>query len=118
MLNYNKIQNNTTFGHRLKTVNVLEVTTQRIIQSNGIEGPKNVILKLYDKPFKATGHRGFRFMAETIGKKIVEKYPRIKEATDTINAITAQNPSIKKNDLNKLVTPLINEIGEEVDIII
>ena len=116
MLYCNKAQNNINFGHKLKTVNVLEVTTQKIIQSSGLEGPKKVILTLYDKPFKGTGHRGFKYMAENIGAKITAKYPEINEATNQIKNILKQNPDIKKQQLNELVKPIIEKIGENIDI--
>ena len=118
MLSCNNSSNNIIFGHKFKTVNVLEVTTQRIIESNGIEGPKNVILKLYDKPFKGTGHRGFRYMAENLGAKITEKYPEIRQATEAINEIIKENPNITKQELSSAAKPIIKQIGEEIDITI
>lgn len=107
---------NLNFGIKLDTGKVLEVTSLKIFQSEGIQGCKEVVNMLMDSPIKATGHKGFRYFAEQIGKKIMDKYPEIKKATDEIISITNKNPNIKKEELNSLVQPLINKLGKEIDI--
>lgn len=109
---------NITFGTKLETAKVLEVTSQRIFQSDGIEGCKEVVNALSPTPIKAVGHKGYRHYAVMFGKEIVDKYPEIAKATDEINKITEKNPYISKSELNKKVQPLIDEIGHEIDITI
>lgn len=104
------------FGTKLETAKVLEVTSQKIFQSNGIEGCREVIIALNGKP--AVGSNGYRKHAIEIGKKITEKYPEIAEATEEINRIIMANPYIRKNELNEQVQPIIAKIGQEIDIII
>lgn len=110
--------NNINFGIKLDTGKVLEVTSMKIFQSDGLEGCKEVIKALNNKPIKATGNKGYKYYAENIGKKIIEKYPKIAEATGKINEIIVKNPNIKKQELNEQVQVIIKEIGKEVDIVI
>lgn len=93
-------RNNINFGVKLDTAKVLEVTSMKIFRSDGIEGCKEVVHALNDKPIKAAGNRGYKYYAEIIGKQITEKYPQIAEATAKISEITSQNPNIKKAELN------------------
>ncbi len=110
--------NKISFGTRLETGKVLEVTSKKIFYSNGIEGVRDVVKALSDKPIKATGHKGYKYFAEQIGFKILQKYPQIAEATEKINQITTLNPHIKKGDLAREIAPLIEKIGKEIDITI
>ena len=109
-------RNNINFGVKLDTAKVLEVTSMKIFRSDGIEGCKEVVHALNDKPIKAAGNRGYKYYAEIIGKQITEKYPQKAEATAKISEITSQNPNIKKAELNKQVEPLIAKIGNVIDI--
>ena len=110
--------NNISFGTKLETAKVLEVTCKKIFYSNGIEGVRDVVKALSDKPIKATGHKGYKYFAEQIGFKILQKYPQIAEATEKINQIINTNPNITKDALAKEIFPLIDEIGKEIDITI
>ena len=116
-----KINNNCpalNFGVKLKTTSVLETTSLKIFASEGTNGYKEVILALYDKPFKAAGSRGYRYYAEIIGKKIIDKYPQIKKATENIHQILKTEPNINKKDLNLRIQPIVDELGHEIDIIL
>ena len=113
--NYN---DNINFGIKLNTGNVLEVTSLKIFQSEGLAGCKEVVKALNKTPIKATGNRGYKYYAKNIGQKIMDKYPKIAEATDKINLITAKNPDIKKQELNEQVQAIIKDIGNEIDIVI
>ena len=104
------------FSAKLPTAAVLETTSLKIFDSKGTDGFKRVILALNDKPFKATGAKGYRYYAEKIGQKIMAKYPKIKEATDNIHSILKAEPNITKAELNLKIRPIIDEIGTEVDI--
>ena len=75
------------FNAKLNTAEVLETTSQKIFYSDGTNGLKKVIFALNDKPFKATGAKGYRYYAKILGDKIMNKYPQIKEATDNIHKI-------------------------------
>lgn len=115
-----KIQktDNTQFGIKLNTGAVLEVTSLKIFQSEGIQGAREVINAINGKPadFSCYGHKGFKHQAKIIGEKIMNKYPEIKSATNEINTLLAQNPNIKKQELNSLLQPLIKKLGSEIDI--
>jgi len=111
---------NPNFGAKLKTISVLESTTGRIIGNNGIEGLRSVILafpELYGH-LKAPGHKGFRFHAMQIGEKIEKKYPNIADASNSIRSIVSQNPTISKFELQKEIQPIIDKLGEELDVVI
>lgn len=114
------IQNNydssPNFGVKLDTGKVLETTTLKIFQSVGMDGCRDVIKALSDEPIKATGVKGYRYYAQKIGKKITEKYPAIKAATEEINDIVSKQPDIKKNELGKKICPIIAKLGSEIDI--
>ncbi len=113
-----KINGSVNFGTKLDTYKVLEVTSQKILQSNGTDGIRDVINALNAKPVKAVGCRGYKYYADIIGKKILEKYPDIAEVSNKINEIAARNPDISKNDLREKVRPLIDKLGQVVDITI
>ena len=111
---------NINFGAKLKTIGVLESTTGRVIGNNGIEGLRSVILafpEIYGKR-KAPGHQGFRFHAMEIGKLITAKYPGIATATESINNIINTKPNINKFELQKEIKPILESLGEELDIIL
>lgn len=106
------------FGMKFETAKVLEVTTQRVFSSDGLSGSKEVISALTDNLPKAIGNRGFKYYASAVGKRITQKYPEIKKATDEINSIIEKNPYIKKEILNTRIQPIIEKLGKEVDITI
>ncbi len=112
---YNSAQ---SFGVKLDTAKVLEVTSMKIFKSEGIKGFDEVINALGTKPphLKAYGNRGAKYYAELTGKKIMDKYPAIKDATKEILKITQSNSLLKKNELNKAVQPIIDRLGNEIDI--
>ena len=111
-----KYNNSPNFGIKLDTGKVLETTTLKIFQSDGIDGWRDVFKALNDRPIKATGCRGYRYYAEKIGKQITEKYPAIKAASEEIKAIIDRQPDIKKLELKEKIRPIIEKIGFEIDI--
>lgn len=117
-MNINNNPNNINFGVKLDTGSVLEVTSLRIFQSDGLKGPQSIVNALSEKPanFKSYGHKGFRHYAQLVGEQIMEKYPKLKEATEEILNITDKNPNIKKTELNEKIQPIINRLGKEIDI--
>ena len=113
-----RVQNNSTinFKTKLKTAAVLETTSKKIFYYEGTEGWRQVITAFNDTPKKGIGSRGYRYYADIIGTKIMDKYPKIKEATDKIKKIIDEKPDIKKNELNNKIRPIIDELGDEIDI--
>ena len=55
-----EIQNNVSFGTKFRTVNILETTTLRCIESDSVADLKPVIDNLWPKKIKSTGWRGYR----------------------------------------------------------
>lgn len=117
-MNINNKPNNICFGVKLDTGSVLEVTSLRIFQNEGLKGAQTVVNALYEKPanFKSYGHKGFKHYAQLVGEEIMEKYPKLKAATEEILNITDKNPNIKKAELNEKIQPIINRLGKEIDI--
>ncbi len=111
-----KNNNNIYFGEKFETGKILEVTTQKIFYSEGFSGPKEVITKLHGKT--AIGNRGYKYLAEIIGKKITDKYPEIKKATNQIKEIIKNNPNIAPKDLRNKTKPILEELEKEIDIVI
>lgn len=116
----NSITPNLYFGKKFDTINVLEVTTQRILGNNGLEGSKKIIKALSEDCNKniGIGNRGYKYYAEILGRKIIEKYPEIRKATDEINAILEKEPYIKKQKLQQKIQPILKQLNTEIDITI
>ena len=55
---------------------------------------------------------------QEISSKIYKKYPEIKESADAILEFTKTNPDAKRQDLQEFVKPIVNKLGEEIDITI
>lgn len=103
------------FGIKLDTSNVLEVTSLKMINGNGINGMKDVFLKLNPSKENRVGCRGYFGYAKELGEKIMAKYPEIKKATGTIVEIYDKyknNPQKMKKECQNI----IEQIGNEVDI--
>lgn len=105
-----------TFGTKFSTVEVLELTTLRRINSECISAQKKFIDEFWDKPFKAAGNRGYRYYMQIIGEKIMNKYPEIAKATEDIQNYLKHNPEASKNDLKEFVKPITAKLGNEIDI--
>ena len=97
-------------------VHGLHIRILAVFKNEGVEGFKKVINALEPLNKKATGHRGYAYHAKNIGNKILEKYPEIKKATEEILEITNNFPNIKKQNLYNRVLPIIDRLGETVDI--
>lgn len=78
---------NTSFGAKISTPSVFEVTSMKIFHNDGVEGFKEVTKALLDKPIKATGAKGYKYYANIFGKQIMEKYPEIAKATEDIKIL-------------------------------
>lgn len=108
--------NSPNFGVKLNTGSVLEVTSMKIFQNEGIKGFKEVTEALNPVPIKFVGNRGYRYYAKIIGEKIIKKYPEIAQATAQIREIAKNNPYFTKAELNQKIQPIIEKLGQEIDI--
>lgn len=111
-----EIQNNVSFGTKFRTVNILETTTLRCIESDSVADLKPVIDNLWPKKIKSTGWRGYRYFLSEIGKQITDKYPEIAEATENMKNFITHNPNAKKIDLQQHSKSIIKTLGDEIDI--
>ncbi len=112
----NIYDSNTNFGIKLDTVKVLETTSQTVLKSENIEGLKEVATALNGGPLKFPGHQGFKHFAKIFGDKICAKYPDIAAVTARIQEIKAANSFMPKAEIYAKVKPLIDKLGQEVDI--
>lgn len=118
-MNINNNHGKINFGHKFETYKVLEVTTQKILKSEALAGPKEVISILSEKDIsKGIGNRGYKHLAMIIGEKITQKYPQIKRTTEEIKKIIKENPKISKSELYNKSQLIINSLGNEIDITI
>jgi len=108
-------QNNTTFGIKLKTKDVLEVTTQKQLQNRGVDGIKNVLLTLQPSLKNHIGNIGYRGHAKILGQKILEKYQELVKPTEILNIAFADKTRPLK-DNSELIDKIVKELGETIDI--
>lgn len=114
-----KITNNKpSFRAHLNTIDVLEVTTLKVLNNNGLNGIKNVISALNAMPKKATGKVGYRHFAEKIGTRIVQKYENLKNATNEINKLYKQSGENRPTNIQAVLKKITDEIGNNIDITI
>lgn len=111
-----EIKNNISFGAKFRTVNILETTTLRCIESESVADLKPVINGLWPEKIKATGSKGYKYFLQNIGEKILNKYPEIANATNSLKNYIANNPLARKVELQQQAKQLIKQIGEEIDI--
>ena len=104
------------FGVKIKTASVLEATTRKIIYNTGVDGFKEICFAFGKTNFP--GHLGYAKQAQPFVKKILDKYPNIAQAAEQINKIIKDNPEITKSELAKQVQPIIDKLGETIDITI
>lgn len=107
-----------SFGAKFQTTKILELTTLKNIQSESISDIVPEVKALWYKPIKAFGNKGIRYYAQCIGEKITDKYPEIADATMAILEFSRKNPKAKRVDFQEFVKPIINELGETIDITI
>ena len=107
-----------SFTARLNTVKLLETTTFKIIERESISDLKPVIDALWEKPLKGYGSKGYKYYLKHIGDKLIDKYPEIEEATFSILDFTHRNPDVTQKDLQKFVSPIIEKLGETMDVTI
>ncbi len=98
-----------SFNARLRTFDVLEITSLRLFQGNGMSGVKSVITTLHPQPPKATGCVGFKHFAKTLSEKINQKYPIIGEFSQKIS-------KAETSELPKILEDAVKKLGKEIDV--
>ena len=114
-----KIQSidDTNFEARVKTLHVLEITTQKIFEPDGFMGMTKTMKMLYEVPSQ-TGHNGYKKYAQIIGNKIMKKYSIIADKTVQLKLFIRNNPNASFTELQAYARSLASKIGEEIDITI
>lgn len=107
---------NPSFGTKFNTVKILEASTLKCIESEGIQELKPLIDTFWDKPFKAASNRGYRYYLQEISKKIMKNYPDIEKATNEIKEYVQKNPTANRKNLQNFVEPIVKKLGQEIDI--
>ncbi len=109
---------NISFGEKYPTGHILEITSRKIFEPDGVTGYINKMKKLHGNVPKYTGHLGYRRYAEIVGNKIMAKYPKIKEATDEILDIANNFSYVHTSQLKEKVQPILDRFDKEIDIVI
>ena len=109
---------NLTFGTKYPTGKILEVTTRKIFEPDGVMGYIDTLKKLHGNIPRYTGPLGYKKYAEEVSQKIIAKYPKIAQATEDILKIAENNKSPFARDLKILVQPILDRFGKNVDIVI
>ena len=107
----------TSFKARVKTLHVLEITTQKIFEPDGFLGMTKTMRELYDIPPK-TGSDGYKKYAKIIGEKIMKKYSVIADKTTQFKLYLRRNRNASFGELQSYARSLASKIGEEIDIVI
>ena len=109
---------NISFGEKYPTAKVLEVTTRKIFDADGVMGYIETLKKLHGNVPRYTGHLGYKKYAEEVSEKILAKYPKIRQATEDILEIARLNRSPFAKDLSIKVQPVLDRFEKEIDIVI
>lgn len=114
-----KIQRtNTNFGQKYPTGKILELTSRKIFEPDGMQGFIKTLKEIHGNVPQYTGHQGYRRYAEEVSQKIFAKYPAIEQASKDIIEISEKNPNVYTKDLRILVQPILERFGKEIDIVI
>lgn len=114
-----KIQKtNISFGEKYPTGRILEITTRKIFEPDGVTGYIETLKKVHGNVPKYTGHQGYRRYAEEVSEKILAKYPEIAKATSDILEIAEKNRNLLSKDLRVKVRPVLERFEKEIDIVI
>lgn len=113
------IQNtNISFGEKYPTAKILEITTRKIFEPDGVTGYIETLKKVHGNVPRYTGHQGYRRYAEEVSEKILAKYPKIAQATQDILEIADSHRSPFAKDLKVRVQPILDRFEKEIDIVI
>jgi len=110
--------NNITFGQKYPTGRILEITTRKIFEPDGVNGYIETLKQVHGNVPRYTGHQGYRRYAEEVSEKILAKYPDIAKATKDILDIANKNKSLFAKELRPKVQPILDRFEKEIDIVI
>ena len=114
-----KVQiNGINFGQKYPTGRILEITTCKIFEPDGVTGYIETLKQIHGNVPKYTGHQGYRRYAVEAGEKIMSKYPLIAQATKDILDIAENCRSPFAKDLKVMVQPILDRFEKEIDIVI
>jgi len=116
--NMNIQSTNVSFKEKYPTGRILEVTTRKIFEPDGVNGYIETVKKLHGNVPRYTGYQGFRRYAEEVSEKILAKYPKIAKASEDILEIASSCRSPFAKDLKIMVQPVLNRFEKEIDIVI
>lgn len=110
--------NNSNFKAKYNTGKILQITTQKIFEPDGMSGHIDTLKKLHGPMPKYLGCRGYKGIALDLTEKILAKYPQIAEATEVINNIINTSKISSPEELKERIKPIIDKLGNEIDIVI
>ncbi len=108
----------TNFKSKYPTGRILEVTTRKIFEPDGVMGYIKTIKELHGNVPKYIGNKGYRHYAEAVSEKITEKYPEIKQASIDIIEIAEKNKYATPRELKSKISHILGRFDSEIDIII
>lgn len=109
---------NISFKEKYPTGKILEVTTRKIFEPDGVTGYIETVKKLHGNVPRYTGAQGFKRYAEEVSAKILAKYPKVAKASKDILEIASNCTSPFAKDLKILVQPILDRFEKDIDIII
>ena len=110
---------NISFKEKYPTGKILEITSRKIFEPDGVMGYIDTLKKLHGNiPVSRLGNLGYKKYAKEIGDKIMTKYPNIAKATKDILEIANKSKSPFAKDLKILVQPVLDRFEKEIDIVI
>jgi len=110
--------NNTPFEAKYKTSRILEITTRKIFDTDGVGGYIETLKDIHGNIPRYLGNLGYKRYAIEIGDKIVAKYPQIAAATKEILDIVEKEPNILPKELREKSRLILDKMDKEIDIVI
>ncbi len=109
---------NISFGEKYPTCRILEITTRKIFEPDGVTGYIETLKKVHGNVPRYTGHQGYKRYAAEVGGKIIAKYPKIAQASEDILKIVEENKNPLPKDLKILVQSVLDRFEKEIDIVV
>ena len=109
---------NTNFGQKYPTGRILEITSGKIFEPDGMSGYIETLKQIHGNVPRYTGHLGYKRYANEVAEKILAKYPDLAKATEDILEIANKNQNLFSKDLRQKVKPVLDRFEKEIDIVI
>ncbi len=116
-MNVTPVNQSINFQATVKTMDLLSLTTMKAFCDDGFEGMIRTLKTLYPVP-RYVGNQGYRHYIKILTEQIESKYSEIADSTRVAKQIITENPSADKKTLQDKLRPIINKIGEEIDIVV